>query len=127
MIRKIIFTSIVALSTILFLGASCTSSTNTSSSSPNTSSTTPVVTPSSSEVVISNNSFGPQEITISRGATVKWTNNDAVAHTVTSDNGKFESGQITQGKTFQFTFNDTGTFTYHCSVHPSMTGKIIVK
>ena len=74
--------------------------------------------------------FMPGSITIKVGATVVWTNNTTVQHTVTSDSGTpvaFDSGMITaQGGTFKFTFTTAGTYTYHCNVHPSMHGTIIV-
>lgn len=76
-------------------------------------------------ISISNFSFNPSSLNIKSGTTVTWMNNDNTAHTVTG-NG-FNSGQIQPGGSFQFTFNSPGTYTYHCSIHPSMTGKIIVK
>jgi plastocyanin len=50
-----------------------------------------------------------------------------VTHTVTSDNGSFDSSALASGKTFQFTFSKPGTYTYHCSIHASMTATIIVQ
>ncbi len=76
-------------------------------------------------VSISNFAFNPQQLTVAKGTTVQWTNNDSVAHSVNSD--LFNSPLISTGQSFEFTFNSTGSFDYHCAVHPSMTGTIIVQ
>jgi plastocyanin len=79
---------------------------------------------------IKNMAFTPSQITISKGGTVTWTNNDTTAHTVTDDLsnvGGPASGTIEPGQTYSFTFNKTGSFQYHCSIHPSMRGTIVVK
>jgi plastocyanin len=78
------------------------------------------------DVTIQSNSFNPDSLSIKVGETVTWTNKDSYAHTVTSDNGVFDSGNIASGATFSFTFNTEGTYSYHCSIHTSMTAKIIV-
>jgi plastocyanin len=61
------------------------------------------------------------------GTTVTWTNDDGVNHTVTSDQGAFDSGPLATGQTFSQTFNQAGTFTYHCTIHPSMQGTVVVQ
>lgn len=77
--------------------------------------------------------FDPQEITISTGITVVWSNNDTSVHTVTSGNpsdgasGVFDSDMLSPGKTFEHKFDSIGTTEYYCSVHPWMTGKITVE
>lgn len=76
-------------------------------------------------VSIQNFAFNPGTLTIKKGETVTWTNNDSVLHQIKSDT--FNSNPLSQGQTFSFTFNDTGTFNYSCAIHPSMTGKIIVE
>ena len=78
-------------------------------------------------VSIQNLSFAPANLEVTKGTKVTWTNNDSVVHTVTSDNNKFESGQLAPGKTFEFTFEQTGEYAYYCSIHPTMTAKIVVK
>lgn len=78
-------------------------------------------------VAIANFTFSPQTLNITAGTTVKWTNNDSTAHTITSDNGVFQSGNVAPGSSFSYTFGQTGTFSYHCSIHPSMTATIVVK
>lgn len=78
-------------------------------------------------VSIASFAFSPAAVTVNVGESVTWTNNQAgVAHTVTSDTGAFDSGAISGGGTFQQTFATAGTFTYHCSIHPSMQGSVIV-
>lgn len=71
--------------------------------------------------------FMKEEMTIPQGATVRWTNNDFVQHTVTSDDGIFASPTLDNGDTFEYTFDTIGTFKYHCTIHPGMNGTIIVK
>jgi amicyanin len=70
--------------------------------------------------------FGPQVVTIARGTTVHWTNQDSEAHTVTSDTGAFNSPVMQPKDTFSFTFTKPGTYSYHCTIHPFMTGKVVV-
>jgi plastocyanin len=77
-------------------------------------------------VGIDNFSFAPKEITVTRGTTVTWVNHDDVPHTVVSG-GAFRSKALDTDDTFSFTFTDTGTFSYFCSVHPVMIGKVIVR
>lgn len=71
--------------------------------------------------------FIPQTLTVPVNTTVRWKNKDGIAHTVTSDNGSWDSGNIPAGGTFNFPFTATGIYHYHCSIHPSMTGTIIVQ
>ncbi|HLJ66246.1 MAG TPA: cupredoxin domain-containing protein [Chloroflexota bacterium] len=73
--------------------------------------------------------FSPKSLTIKVGTTVKWTNKDAVIHTVTFSSARgvpTSSKDIAQGKTFQRTFSKAGTFHYHCKYHPFMKGTIKV-
>ena len=76
-------------------------------------------------VIIQNFSFQPAELTIQKGESVTWINQDSADHTVTGTS--FDSGSLSNGKVFKQTFNETGTFDYHCTYHPSMKGKVIVK
>jgi plastocyanin len=70
--------------------------------------------------------FSPQTLKVAVGTTVVWKNTTTAPHTVTSDNGTFGSGTIAPGGTFKFKFTKSGTFTYHCNIHPFMTATIIV-
>lgn len=76
-------------------------------------------------VTISNFAFDPQTVTINKGDTIIWTNQDSMAHTATGKG--FDSGNLDKGAVFKFTFNDTGSFNYVCSYHANMKGQIIVK
>ena len=78
-------------------------------------------------VTIQNFAFGPQSLSVAVGTTVTWTNADSAAHTATADDGSFDSKSIAAGSTFSQTFDTAGTFAYHCSIHPNMTGTIEVK
>lgn len=71
--------------------------------------------------------YNPDPLTISAGTTVTWTNADSITHTAVSDNGTFNSGNINGGGNFSFTFQNKGTFTYHCSLHPNMVGTVVVQ
>ena len=78
-------------------------------------------------VKIDNFSFTPQTVTIRAGTTVTWNNKDDVPHTVVSTTKKFRSGVLDTDGQFSYTFDDAGTYDYFCSIHPHMTGKVIVK
>jgi plastocyanin len=82
--------------------------------------------PTSNTVTIQNMAFNPQTLNIKVGTTVTWINNDTVTHDVTSDTGLFTSGNLTNGQSYNYTFNQTGSYPYHCAIHPSMTGTIVV-
>jgi len=76
-------------------------------------------------VTIQEFKFNPAEITIQKGETITWINEDSATHNVTGT--AINSGSLAKGQSFKQTFNDTGTFDYSCTVHPNMKGKIIVK
>ena len=79
-------------------------------------------------VRIDNFAFDAQTITVAPGSTVTWINDDDAPHTVVANDGKsFRSKVLDTGETFSFTFNAAGTWGYFCSVHPHMTGKVVVK
>jgi len=69
--------------------------------------------------------FKPAGVTIKAGSTVTWTNHGRT-HTVTADNGSFDSGHIASGVAFSMTFKKAGTYAYHCSIHPSMVAQVVV-
>jgi len=131
--RKFMLTGslLMALSLLLVLTGCGTTTpaatpTPTSVASPTpTSTTTP--TPAHANVEISGFAFVPSTLTVSVGTTVTWTNKDSVSHTVTSNDNLFNSGTLANGATFQHTFSQKGTFQYHCSIHTSMTAKVIVE
>jgi plastocyanin len=75
---------------------------------------------------IQNFAFSPNPITIALGSTVTWTNLDGVAHTVTADDGSWGSSTLGQGGTYSHVFTSPGSYTYHCAIHPYMTGTVVV-
>jgi plastocyanin len=81
------------------------------------------------EVKIDNFSFGPVALTVPVGTTVTWINRDDMPHTVVSkdDSKTFKSKVLDTDEKFSFTFSKAGTYPYFCSVHPKMTGKVIVQ
>ena len=79
------------------------------------------------EVKIDNFSFGPQVLEIAPGTKVTWKNRDDIPHTVVSTEGVFKSRVLDTDESFSFTFDKPGTYPYFCSVHPKMTGQVVVK
>lgn len=78
-------------------------------------------------VSIDNFTFSPAEVTVAPGTTVTWINNDDIPHTVVDKKQAFRSKALdTEGK-FSFTFTNAGDYSYFCSLHPHMIGKVIVK
>ena len=85
-------------------------------------------TPLTYQVTIAEYKFSPTITVVQKGSTVVWTNNDPVAHTVISDNGtELNSPLIANGNSYSHVFNISGTFDYHCSIHPMMKGEVIVQ
>jgi plastocyanin len=83
--------------------------------------------PSGGAVTIDNFTFNPAPIVVAAGTQVTWTNNDDVPHTVRADDASFHSAALDTGETFKFVFNKPGVYSYFCSIHPKMVGKVIVK
>src|SRR5712692_3104626 len=83
--------------------------------------------PATTEVKIDNFSFGPATLTVPVGTTVTWTNRDDIPHTVASADGVFKSKVRDTDEKFSYTFAKAGTYPYYCSVHPKMTGKVVVQ
>lgn len=79
-----------------------------------------------SRVKIVDFAFRPGTLTVAKGTRVKWTNKGAATHTSTSNKGVWDSGSIAPGGTFSHVFKKVGTFKYHCTIHPTMTAKIVV-
>ena len=78
-------------------------------------------------VVITNFVFTPATLTVAPGQPIVWINHDSVSHTITSDDGKWDSGELAPGQQFTLTLPQPGTYAYHCSIHPFMQGTVIVK
>src|SRR6266436_1915626 len=83
--------------------------------------------PETIDVKIDNFSFGPATLTVPVGTTVTWTNRDDIPHTVVSTDGVFKSKVLDTDEKFSFTFSKAGTYPYFCSIHPKMTGKVVVQ
>jgi plastocyanin len=79
------------------------------------------------EVKIDNFSFGTGTLTVAVGTTVTWINRDDIPHTVVSTDGVFKSKVLDTDEKFSYTFAKQGTFPYFCSIHPKMTGKVVVQ
>jgi len=117
---------------VLGIFIAVTGCTSSGSSSPAPAATPAQVT-GAATVTIQNFAFVPASVTVPRGTTVTWVNQDPVNHRVLNDAGGsiaegalFSSGSLPQGGTYSFTFNTPGTYPYHCSIHPSMKGTVIV-
>jgi plastocyanin len=96
-----------------------------------TANSTPTPTPttassSGNSVSIMNFSFSPNSLTVKVGTKVTWTNHDSVTHTVTANQGAFNS-PVLPGNSFSFTFTKAGTYAYHCMIHPYMMATIVVQ
>ncbi|WP_052273181.1 cupredoxin domain-containing protein [Flavihumibacter solisilvae] len=80
----------------------------------------------SSTIYMKNSVFSPASLRVKTGTTVKWNNDDTMAHTVTANDNSFDSGEIQPGGNFSRMYNTVGTYPYHCTLHPGMTGTIEV-
>jgi plastocyanin len=134
---------LLAMSFLLLLAA-CAGTTGSNTPTPaatvapttaptDTPTTAPAETPTTAStdngnsVAIASFAFSPASLTVAVGTKVTWTNNDSVTHTVTADQGAaFNSGPLSPGQTFSFTFTKAGTYSYHCNIHPSMMATIVV-
>jgi len=81
----------------------------------------------SQAIQITDSAFGTAALTVQVGDTVTWTNADDRPHTVTSQDGAFDSGNLDEGGTFSFTFTAAGTYAYLCEYHPDMRATIVVQ
>jgi len=101
------------------------------SSSPAPSAATPQpAAPGGTTITIKNFTFDPSTVTVKTGSAVTWVNGDSPPHTIASDSGlpaAFTSDMLSTGASYTFTFTRPGTYTYHCSIHPSMKGTVIVQ
>ncbi len=79
------------------------------------------------QVVIDNFTFSTQTLTIKTGTAVKWVNRDDVPHTIVSEDKRFKSPVLDTDETFSHTFAAPGTYSYYCSIHPRMVGKVVVR
>lgn len=131
---------LAVVSAVLLSVAACSDSSYSDPASPTPTSPSPVAPspsptpgPPSASVAIpvgaeflGNRAFTPPELNVQVGTTVTWMNTDRDSHTTTSDAAGWNSGTISPGRQFSFTFQSAGTFPYHCSFHPGMTGTVVV-
>ena len=103
---------------LLFAGSSSVTASNISTDQPSGANTA---------VNIDNFVFGPQTLTVSVGTTVTWTNSDDIPHTSVSTEGVFKSKVLDTDEKFSYTFAKAGTYPYFCSIHPKMTGTVVVQ
>lgn len=81
----------------------------------------------SAEIKIDNFSFSPKTLTVKAGTTITWTNGDDIPHTVVAEDQNFKSKVLDTDQKFTFTASKPGTYTYYCSIHPKMTGTVVVE
>ncbi|HEY1872456.1 MAG TPA: cupredoxin family copper-binding protein [Chitinophagaceae bacterium] len=112
-----ILVSLILVSAIIIFSCSKNSSNSMSNNTPAAPNT----------VSIANMAFTPATITVSAGTKITWMNNDNMTHTVTADDMSFDSGNIAGGSSFSRTFSVVGSYPYHCTIHPNMTGTVVVK
>ena len=107
-------------------GGSGEATTRQPAEQPSTTGGTPTVV----KVSMKDTLFIPKDVRVSVGGTIKWTNDDSFAHTVTKGSGPgpaFDSGTVDGGETFQQKFDTAGTIDYVCKIHPNQTGSITVE
>ena len=135
--------AVVVFAALVIVG--CSSSTSTTTAAPATvpsggsvgtnpaaggggTGTTAAPAAGGATVEISGFAFSPASITVKVGDSVTWTNKDSAPHTVTAADGSFDSGSLAQNASFSFTFQKAGTYTYRCTIHPTMpTATVIVQ
>lgn len=83
--------------------------------------------PAITEVTMMGLSFTPENLTVPAGTRVTWRNTDGMTHTVTSDSGIFDSGNLSNNAVYSYTFDTPGVYPYFCRLHPGMTGTITVE
>jgi plastocyanin len=103
--------------------------TTTTPATPTTAATTPTTggPGAGAAVTVQGFAFSPDDLTVSAGTTVTWTNQDGFDHTTSADDDTWNGALSGGGGSFEFTFHTAGTFEYHCNIHPTMTGTITVE
>ena len=123
------FVAVISMFAIACNGSSSSSSpmpVAPSPTAPSSGSPTIVAIPTGA-AMLGSNAFNPNPVTVAAGSTVTWTNTDSIPHTSTSDASGWNSGTVGPGQQFNFTFASSGTFHYHCAIHPGMVGTVIVQ
>jgi plastocyanin len=121
-------TRLVVLGTVAILLSACGTSTGSPSASTAASTASPTsASPATANMVKAINfSFQPGTLSVKAGTAVTFQNADSTTHTFTANGGAFDSGDVSPGQSFSFTFSTAGSFAFHCKIHSSMTGVITV-
>jgi plastocyanin len=116
------------LALVLPIIGACSSEGSNDATTPSVSTTiaTSARAAGAGAVGIADFKFGPDEVHVPVGGSVKWTNNDSQQHTATSSTGAFDAGAIQPGASTTVEFKTAGSFTYICSFHPFMSGTVVV-
>lgn len=121
--KKTMLAMIIVIGAVIISG--CSLYGNVPSNSNNSSTPAVKTTTNSNAINIQNFAFSPAILTVKKGTTVTWTNDDSAPHQIKSTT--FNSSSLGKGQAFSFAFDTLGAFDYSCAIHPSMTGKIIVE
>ena len=128
--RKLAGLGLLALGLGLLVAAACSSGAAPTATPAGAAGATATKPPAGggATVAIQGFAFSPASITVAKGTAITWTNKDSAAHTVTATDpaGAFNSGSLSSGASFSFTFTTAGTFNYVCNFHPSMKGTVVV-
>ena len=128
---------LITLSAIILVSCGSGSSSPTNPT-PTPTAPTPAPTPPATSISatvsipigassLGSRAYVPTPVTIAPGGTVRWTNDDTIAHTTTSNSAVWNSGNVSPGDHFDVTFTTAGTFPYHCTIHPGMVGTVTVQ
>lgn len=124
---SIVFVAILVL-------VSCSGAPTSQPTTPGQSPTQAPTTGNTAQVSIKDFQFSPAALTVKKGTTVTWTNEDSVAHDVANDatdsvsaGQLFKSKPLAKGESFSFTFDQAGEYPYHCPIHPAMKARVVVE
>jgi plastocyanin len=123
--RALLIVGVIALLAVAGIGA--VMAFDGGDGGPRTTRQTPVVTDATDVTVdVIDNDYEPRDLTVPLGARVTWTFSGNLPHTVTNEEGKFDSGIFEDGDEYHLTFESPGTYTYYCTLHHAMRGTVIV-
>jgi plastocyanin len=118
---------LLLVAAVAIIAAACNGTGSSAYGAPaSTAATTTTAVTATNAATIKGFSYQPDVLKVKVGAKVTWTNDDTVPHTVTADTNSFDSGNLQPAGSFSFTFTRPGTYAYHCSIHPSMHGSVVV-
>jgi len=115
---------------IMLITASMFAGCSSNQSVPGSPAAAPTLNTDANSITIEQFAFNPATLTVKPGTSVTWTNRDGAEHTIVTDSGslvQFKSERLANGASFSFSFVQPGTYTYYCSIHPSMKGTILVQ